>query len=169
MVSQLAANLCRDYVDGLRGMLRTEFVRVFLHINPQEQDSYFSSMLEIKTVDISKFADEEKWIDNVGSKLSNLSKSIEQEIFKGKDLRSKNSRLGLPTSILLYLPEGKSFKQTVEQLKLNPYLKQSVSFDYFGKISSNSAYPHFTGENQSEDRSAQFKTKTNTQNTVSII
>lgn len=167
LINQLAANLCRDYAEGLRGISKNVFIRVLFHINLQENDKYYENMLEVKTVDSNGFSEEEKWIDSLGSKLSILAKSIEQDIQRGRQVKIRNSNLGLPTTILLYLPEGKSFKQTVEQLKLRPYLNLYVSFDYYGKIASSHAYAHFIKEaSMDEDRGNQFKAKTSDKDTV---
>lgn len=143
LASQLGAAIVRSFLKESGSTI----ARILFHINAQEKDKYFENMLELKSMNKSNFAEEEKWIDHVGNKLENLASSIQQDILRSRDARKRDSKgQGPPIMVMLYLPEGRSYNQTVSYLCRNKFLRESVKFVYFGKMSLPTSYKHLIGE-----------------------
>lgn len=141
-MSQLALNICRGLFSSFSSH---RIAKVVIQTHYQENDPYFKDLFLISQIDKSKFSEDEKYIDS--SSLDDLATQIQQDIERGMDFKKIRQDSSDKITILLYLPEDRSYQQTVEGLKNGSKLiKKTVQFVYFGKVSGPDVYGHFTNE-----------------------
>lgn len=105
-------------------------------------------MFAITEVDNSHFSEEEKYIDS--SSIDHLAKEILQDIERSKDYKTSSKNQGDRMSILLYIPEDRSYQQVIEGLKNSAKQLKQVSFMYYGKVCTPDMYGYFTGEEEAD-------------------